>query len=916
LKPARSQKEFHGIESHIKWSRHLGERYLEHATKCYDAGYYIPSHDVIQDYHLGKFLEKIFAYERTTKYKAKDSLIRCLLEGPSYAKICKDRFLIGFLNRFSIDIVEEEYGYMDGYDSIFPYDHLIHWEEDDPEDIKVSFYRKIPKKEALKNFELCLIKLLEGIEVKAVPDELIKLEGGTSVCDNKEKIRGYHKIKDRSLIYSDKLIGRRAIVPVCPAGYRDTFVLTAESINSVVKISKLLQQIVVKLKASGMLSTVEQEDRRQEIAESRILRKGFGSYNRDFKKEGLTKPHEIIEIIANVLENKFPNIGFKLIHCLKNLEIRTEKDFMNFKKGDILPIQRGHGLGMGNELTTLTGCVIDYMVKQFTGLDDKDIKTEIWNDDFRASGLIENLQTYKNMDLKVCEDLGLEVHPKKTRILMRAGVFLEDYVAPESYSTDKTIRLILNIVEARYCVNIVHAKEFIRGLVDPSILEENDLVFMEFKKTKEYWGFEFYPDEAYLPKEFGGWLHYKWYWHNLAFVVNNAPKMSVERAYRAQKAELTDVKQKLLPRFKPEKFLPMKLNSCKVDLTQRSLSKYADYLLWNTRDIANQMWLGLSRKYTQTEYYINLERERKKEYRKKLNFIPNLIELWNFVAKNNLSQTYALPDGTYKLRRGGYTVEQVKVKIPLFINSQRDFYRSLQQECKLIYNKSSLLDDEWLYLLYNSTYIPNTSDFESETVRKRVIPDELFEYELDHTTCQSFYLEFRNGIPEQINKKLEIPSIIKELNIPSTVLKRKEEIDKVYPLNLNWREAVLLEKIIDKFCLDKVLFYKHYSDFKEEVEKNGKKLKLDLKDRLEDCFEIERTQEVEVLPTLEFEFTPIMEEKIEFKNIEDDIGDVKFNEYDGRVDQIENWIDESDIPQEIEEILFLEDGLTLDSEED
>jgi hypothetical protein len=670
------------------------------------------------------------------------------------------------------------------------------------------------------------------------------------------------------------------------------------------------------MKASGMLSTVEQEDRRQEIAESRIKRKGFGSYNRDFKKEGLTKPHELISLIADILEEKFPNIGFKLIHCLKNLEIRTEKDFMNFKKGDILPIQRGHGLGMGNELTTLTGCVIDYMVKKFTNLDDKDIKTEIWNDDFRASGLIENLQVYKNMDLKVCEDLGLEVHPKKTRILSRAGVFLEDYVAPETYSTDKSIRLILNIVEARYCVNIVHAKEFIRGLIDPSILEENDKVFLEFKKTKEYWGFEFYPDEAYLPQEFGGWLHYKWYWHNLAFVVNNATKMSVERAYRAQRAECIDVKQKLLPRFKPSKYLPMKLNSCKVDLTQRSLCKYADYLLWNTSEIANQMWLGLSRKYTQTEFYINLERERKKAYRLKMNFNPNLLELWNFVAKNNLSQTYALPDGSYHLRRGGYTVEQMKVKIPLFINSQRDFYRSLQQECKLIYNKSSLLDDEWLYLLYNSTYIPNTSDFEAETVRKRVIPDELFEYELDHTTCQSFYLEFRNGIPENISKKLEIPSIIKELKIPPSVLKRKEAIDKVYPTDLKWREAVLLEKIIDKFELDKVLFYEHFSDFKNEVAKKGKKLILNLCDKLEDCFEIERSQEVEDLPKREIELLSIIEERIEFKNIEDDIGDVTFNEYDRTVDQLENWIDDSDIPQEIEETLFLEDELTFDSEED
>jgi hypothetical protein len=313
-----------------------------------------------------RLYKKCDACKKTLGYDFYNDAFRSIREGPSFAKELKKKLQYGYLNEFE-SIHPENKAYdksvtykLKNYDDLFPFDHCFPWKEDDPEDIRNSAIDLYQSENLLIEFEEVLDEILKDspdIELTDVDKRLIGAKGGTSASESKERYRGFAKLVTDGN-YSQVMEARRSVIQVGPANVRDSVTLTAESANSVAMVSKYVQQVIYKLPESAMRRSAQDEILTLRKSE-RLLHKLGYCYTRDYKKSGLTMPKSLIRICKRCFEKRYPTQDFSCFNVLIYQKIRLNTDIVGVgKKNEYINLERGHGLGMANELTTLIQVVV------------------------------------------------------------------------------------------------------------------------------------------------------------------------------------------------------------------------------------------------------------------------------------------------------------------------------------------------------------------------------------------------------------------------------------------------------------------------------------------------------------------------------------------------------------------------------
>jgi hypothetical protein len=781
---------------------------------------------------------KAYIYEEKTSNDGWEVIYRCLNEGPAYAKWCKKRLQLGFLNAFSMeDEGKDEYGELYNYKDMFPHDHLIHWVEEDPLDLVNSLEYKACNPTILNEYREKLKLLISSIEITPIPDEIIQMEGGTSVCYNSEKYRGYARLKDSKPSFARKMLGRRSVIRVGPANSRDSYILSRESSNSVSKISKLIRQIVFKLDCSAMKNT-EVEYSIKQKKEDRYFYKTKCSYLRDFKKAGLTISHDLINTTREVLEEKYPELGFDLMSILTDQLIELDADIYPYKKGDKISPLRGHGLGMGNELATLIQCVMIEMSLDKAQPEDT-IMFSTYNDDYKAIGYERDLRKLKKFDIEICEGLGWKLSSEKTRILKGASVFMEEYItSSEEHNYSKIIRDYLSLIDSYFAYNVVHAKELLRDRVSGWIESENEDLLREISSLKEFWGYEFFREEALLTDTFGGWKRITIINMDESFdfpVLDKVDYTDAEAAIRAENVTVTLRKDK---RYSPHKYLKnTTLKSVKIPKHHQLLCPHANLITGNTFEIADQTWQGLTLRQSQAKYYQKLYLARQVEFKKRYKKI-SLVELFNSAVKNFPNRRFSIPESLIIQKKDwGLNLEDLSNYCMYGSMNEFDFYDQIKLESRLIMNETDLSDVEWLELLHRSNAIPCYHyNHTFETSREVVINDDLYKYYMNHLLCQAYYILNIGGIPTKIHPDIILLDNMDKLQVPSRVYKTLKKLSTHYPTFLNQEEAMIIERILSYHKdIDRFDLYNLLEDLYSEIPE-GLKIELSVKDCFADCF--------------------------------------------------------------------------------
>jgi hypothetical protein len=220
-----------------------------------------------------------------------------------------------------------------------------------------------------------------------------------------------------------------------------------------------------------------------------------GAYCRDFKKEGLTKPRNLIRIMLEELKAAYPWCA-----AFRNPGFFDEWEFtITGDEEMIFYPPRGHGLGMCNALTTLMQLIIEDIVKDKVWVHDRPIWSGYNNDD--AAMIFNNTTqaiSYSKVDREVCRALSLDFKDKSTFISTQFIVLCEVYAGPPKMNERGTFGFMTvgNLLKA---INASHARELAASMsarVKTQFLEE----------VGRYWGTILYRNEQQRGRLIGGWF--------------------------------------------------------------------------------------------------------------------------------------------------------------------------------------------------------------------------------------------------------------------------------------------------------------------------------------------------------------------------------------------------------------------------
>jgi len=293
----------------------------------------------------------------------------------------------------------------------------------------------------------------------------------------------------------DPLKGIRARVPVGPAGYRDTVILPIEQTNSVRLIEKQCHLIVEKLQYSAHYSDPVRFEKKLE----RFRAKYLYFFDRDIKKEGITKPHELTKATLEVLAEKYPNYpAWKYSNIYDGYTLFADGEWHSFK--------RGYGLGMANSLTTIIQCAIfKYTLKYYVENYEQcgDISAMFLNDDCEIGIENENdLADFIDVDDEILTRFQI-IRSNKKSTYGRSTVFCEVYYEEGVDLSDKQSYKLNEIYQTFAQQNITAAKGLVSNLSSQILVSD---IRDYLKDIVSFWGYEFYPGEYERPYSLGGWI--------------------------------------------------------------------------------------------------------------------------------------------------------------------------------------------------------------------------------------------------------------------------------------------------------------------------------------------------------------------------------------------------------------------------
>jgi hypothetical protein len=421
---------------------------------------------------------------------------RSMTEGPKFAKWldgAKSAWL-GYhaKRRYYSDEIYENYkgmildtkeGYLD-ISGIYRSNSLYFWTPEKLDLRQVCFRPVTIDPESLGLFRRCLRRYLErpGIGLLKEPDWKLL----TRVTD-KGTLEGKNYQEPRS--YPARLRGRTRIAHVA----RELKAARAAPVNdyssgltirwidaAVAKITSFDNRDTSRWEAITLKRTLERNIR------------GKYSYCRDFNKEGLTKPREILEVMLEELYEA-TNWG-----CFRETQFFNDWEYED--DGEIFHPPRGHGLGCANALTTLMSIIIEEMIIEKHGI--KPDWSGYNNDDAATTHKSrEAAEIYGHHDRKICESLSLDFKPKASFISKHEIVLCEQYACTwnRTYGWKGSYyqEAFYNLLK---CRNVAHA-QYLARTTDITFITKEDQQFI-----MDYWGYALFRNEQARPQEFGGWF--------------------------------------------------------------------------------------------------------------------------------------------------------------------------------------------------------------------------------------------------------------------------------------------------------------------------------------------------------------------------------------------------------------------------
>jgi len=513
------------VDDVIKWPHPEQQRVEKSIQTVYDIHKWeIPnSKDKSYEMHLRVFKEKLVFWERVLEGRPSfmppiEVARRCIYLGYEFPKHIKDlieeslRDKTGFDSELIYDLADEKAW---GHDYFFsPRDCLNYQIPDDLADIK----RVLIEPPIIDEKALGIIEDYFRRHIKAPPhrvdlDDIDKLE----MFSNQSSFVGADKQRRRTTKY-EAFIGKK-FVPDRKFKFDYCYVQknAAEARAAIVASPGTLLMIK---KFHKMFKAVNccPEDKYFDPNVTKGLERWLTSDNprvgyimSDIKKSGLTYNRNLFNILVKVLHEAMPTWGWD--------------DFFNYGDATIcipqlskdpLPLRNGFGLGVMDCVVSFTqACIYNIMVDNHD-LGSYHLDAKFWSDDsvikakLKVGEELDLPQLYELMDVYngIASSYGIVVHDKKPYV-SKLGVFLESYGSPWRVKWDarKCGQYVGCLFDVLKCPDIFRAKEvFATLLLDvPQILRPWATWAQEV--VVSFWGYEFTPEEIWMPFECGGWSY-------------------------------------------------------------------------------------------------------------------------------------------------------------------------------------------------------------------------------------------------------------------------------------------------------------------------------------------------------------------------------------------------------------------------
>lgn len=455
--------------------------------------------DVPYANELKIFLLHVYVYKKYEMFDVEEEYnpLLSLIEGPSFAERLKKKGHDYMLECFDGRNKEGRYNndHFFIYEKYFLPKYCFLWQETNDDFKEWSYVGVTPGYEPVMytEFETTFETLLDDFCPKIlerIADEEIALQisGQSSFMDDGSRGPEWLNAKPN---FSKRY--RATLQPIMknPTDSRDIVILSRGCKLTLQRTNFYLKQLLKYLPYSAMngKSIKEQTDK--------FLKrnKNCWFYMRDLRKEGLTKPHEVLKSLYKVLCKKYPAYPWD------GLLMLSEPHFYDSDNNELPQVARGHGLGMANEATTIMQIILHCMLADSMPGDINVVDALYYNDDsvIAIEGETIDLDsiTVVQTDLLLADSLNILVNDKKSFVSPHSFVFCEEYYSVGSY-VDKSVLKRFYTLQALTCENIQHAKKYISAL--PSVS------FNEMADVLQWWGYEFNLNELTYPYLCGGWF--------------------------------------------------------------------------------------------------------------------------------------------------------------------------------------------------------------------------------------------------------------------------------------------------------------------------------------------------------------------------------------------------------------------------
>jgi len=599
------------------------------------------------------FIDKAILWEEVSGKEALE-MVRChLREGPDYAKRLKKGLTASFISYHKNTMDESRKDDMNtkAYSDLFPFSHLPYLKPDKIDDWKWYFreMEEIPLDEQ-SYFKTTLREILREIKgfKPYAPSRLNILNKIRAVSgyDKDDKILGVTRLKHPTVNpRRDCLKGVRSPVFVSPGNERDTVKWELRSLETIQIVSELIWQILDRIPESSM-----KDDRSSmEIREERLRKIGAdrSTYNRDFKKCGLSFNQDIFRLMKEVLVEEYPEQEFYLIEAFENILIDFGFDDPEYfiKKGEHRRVNCGYGLGSASELVTLAQIVLYRMSKKRIGYKEQKIYATFWHDDAMIVGEYDIIKAFEKEDKRRCEAFCLPLKEELTGRIFGGCIFMEEYTSTRKWDTSKEILTLLALRDGRYRRNITAAKMSVQSMAR-DIYNSSDRVMEEYMSLVAYWGYEFCPEEAEMPFNFGGWLPVDdpIYDDTLNYIFDMEDRPDLETLYRLRAAGMTSFNIKPINRYK-EMTKGIKQPSMMIvegqwmikEINAKFKNFDVDILQWNVERLGKKLGQAMTMRMVPNEAWDRFYLQRREQWKKHFDY-RNLSEA--DLASKYLAEVY------------------------------------------------------------------------------------------------------------------------------------------------------------------------------------------------------------------------------------------------------------------------------------